>query len=259
MKNRARFIGITVLCLGLLTAIVPRLVAGNLYYSNLNKWNYIFYQVLDYNETAGLSYFTDYSQSLTVMANRNSHILYEFQSIAGKGPSPYDPNKIQAYGNLYFGNLTRRNATMYEIASNLALSIYPWFPGFLTSVNWTRETQLAQTGANTLMGTLTVTNITQSSFGTPIPAIRFDFKQNNYFQNTTLVYALATGALLSADAVVGNYKLKITALSSNITTASLPTPLTPIQIIASLDTLSIALILATRHRKTPKAESLFDQ
>ncbi len=249
MKNRARVIGMILLCVGLLSAGVPYSAGSNPYYNNLKKWNYILYQVLDYNETALLSYFTDTNQIINVSANRNSHAVFEFQYIGGKGPSPYDPNQIQAYGNLYFGNLTRRNATMYEIASNLALSIYPWFPGFLTSVNWTHEAQLAQNGSNTLVGTLTVTNITQSSSGTSLPAIEFDFKQKNRFQNTTLVYSSATGGLLFANTVAGSYKLEITALSSDLTAGNLPTPLTPIQVIASVSTLSIVSILTNKRRK----------
>ncbi len=239
--------GTAILCLGLLSAGVPQAAASNSYYTKLQKWNYILYQVLDYNETAGLSYYSDTNQIFTVTANWNSHALFEFQYIGGKGPSPYDPNKVQAYGNLYFGNLTRRNATMYEIASNLALSIYPWFPGFLTSVNWTHETQLAQNGTNTLMGTLSVSNITQSSFGTSVPAIMFDFKQKNHFQNTTLVYALATGALLFARTVAGSYKLEIAAQSSDIGTGSMPTLITPLQILTAILPLAVAVALFSQR------------
>lgn len=250
MKNQIRFIGITLLCVGLLSASVPYAAASNPYYSNLKKWNYVLYQVTDYNETAGLSYFTDTNQSFTVITNRNSHVLYEFQYLGGKGPSPYDPNKLQAYGNLYFGNLTRQNSTMYEFASNLALSIYPWFPGFLTSVNWTRETQLAKTGASTLVGTVQVSNTTETFFGTSMPVIMFDFKQNNHFQNTNLTYSLKTGSLLSASTVVGYYKLQLTALSTDIATASISIPFTPLQIVASLTSLCISSILLAKRRRT---------
>ncbi len=250
MKTRIRFIGIALLCVGLLSAGIPQSVATNPYYTNLKKWNYVLYQVTDYNQSAPLSYFTDTNQSFSVIASRNSYILYEFQYVGGKGPSPYDTNKIQAYGNLYFGNLTRSNATMFEIASNLALSIYPWFPGFLTSVNWTRETQLAQTGKATLMGTLQVSNTTETFFGIPLPVIVYDFKQSNHFQTTTLTYSLKTGALLSANTVAGNYKLQITALSTDISMASILTPLTPLQIVASIASLSIASILFASRRKT---------
>jgi hypothetical protein len=250
MKTRIRFLGTVLLCAGLLGSAMPQsITASNPYYSNLKKWNYILYQVNDYNQTTGLSYFTDTNQSITVTANRNSHILYEFQYVGGKGPSPYDPNNIQAYGNLYFGNLTRSNATMYEIASNLALSIYPWFPGFLTSANWTRETQLAQTGKATLGGTLQINNKTETFFGIPISVIEYDFKQTNHFQNTTLTYSLQTGSLLSANTVAGNYKLQVTALSTDISTQGISTPFTPLQMLASLASITVVTVLATRRRK----------
>lgn len=249
MKTRIRFTGVVLLCLSLLTASMAQSSASNPYYSNLKKWNYILYQVNAYNETAGLSYFTDNGQSLTVIANRSSHILYEFLYVGGKGSSPYDTNNIQAYGNLYFGNLTRSNATMYEIASNLALSIYPWFPGFLTSANWTHETQEAQTGSSTLGGTLQKTNKTETFFDIPMQVIEYDFKQTNHFQNTTLTYNLQTGVLLSANTIAGNYKLQITALSTDILTSGIPTPFTPLQILASLALASVASILVVRRRR----------
>jgi hypothetical protein len=251
MKTRIRFLGIVLLCAGLLSAAMPQSTnASNPYYSNLKKWNYILYQVNDYNQTAGLSYFTDTNQSFTIIAHTNSHILYEYLSIGGKGPSPYDPNNIQAYGNFYFGNLTRSNVTMYEIASNLALSIYPWFPGFLTSVNWTRETQQAQAGRATLGGTLQMNNKTENFFGISIPVIEYDFKQTNHFQNTNLTYSLQTGALLSANTIAGNYKLQITALSTDISVQGIySSPITPLQILASLASLTAVTILATRRRK----------
>jgi hypothetical protein len=211
MIRQTRFAGLTIICLCLFSSSLAHSLASTTYYSSLKKWNYILYQVDNYNEASGLSYFTDTGQIFTVTSNRNSHALFEFQYIGGKGPSAYDPNKIQAYGNLFLGNLTRHNATMYEMASNLALSIYPWFPGFLTGVNWTRETQMAQNGSSILMGNLHVSNVAQSVFNISVPAIKFDFKQNNHFQNTTLVYALATGALLYAITVAGSYKLTITA------------------------------------------------
>lgn len=246
MKTPIRLLGVVLLCAALLSVSVPQSSASTPYYSSLKKWNYLLYQVNDYNQSAGLSYFTDTNQSFNVIANRNSHILYEFQYVGGKGPSPYDPNKIQAYGNLYFGNLTRSNATMYEIGSNLALSIYPWFPGFLTSANWTRETQLAQTGKTTLGGTLQISNKTETFFGISIPVIEYNFKQTNHFQNTILTYSLQTGALLSANTVAGNYKLVVTALSTDISIIGIPTPITPIQILASITVLTI---LAKPRRK----------
>ncbi len=247
LQNSKWVTGILALTFLFAANYASNIAAGNGYYPNLSKWNYVLYHVTDFNQTASVAWFTDTGQAFKWRANVSSHVLYEFQFVGGKGPSPYDPNKIQAWGNIYIGNLTRQHVTMYEIASNLALSIYPWYPGFLTGVNWTSQKQQAQNGTNTLVGTLTVTNGTGTYFGRVLKTITFDFKQKSKFQNTTLTYDMTTGALVYGKASAGNYRLELVAIDSDFIASSTATSLSPMQILAITLSVTVGLIVINKR------------
>jgi len=123
-------------------------------------------------------------------ANEGDIVIFEINTIA---------DDIE--GKFIFGNMTLTLVNDSDIASALTLSIWPWFPGLISHLNWSQvivEAKAANTGF--MQGNLTIVEYTRF--------ILFSYQQNKTSgQNTTLIYDLNTGILMSGYTAFGDYYL----------------------------------------------------
>ena len=127
-------------------------------------------------------------------------------------------------GRFSIGNITGISTNNYDLAGEFALSIYPWSPGFVADpYNWTAQTALAHSGANTLSGTLNVTEgITNStSFLRTSYTFVFNQSSSDVAQNTKLVYDKNTGVLLYGySEFSASYVIEVSLANSTLITGS---------------------------------------
>ncbi|QEE14902.1 hypothetical protein DSAG12_00723 [Promethearchaeum syntrophicum] len=108
---------------------------------------------------------------------------------------------IHADGSI---NCTLTNKSNNAIAETLILSIYPWYPGILTTVNWTYHDETAESSASSelMEGTLNISST--NGFRT------YNYVQNSGAQKTILVYNETSGFLDNWNTSFGNYYLEAT-------------------------------------------------
>ncbi|MHA1973473.1 MAG: hypothetical protein ACTSW1_10795 [Candidatus Hodarchaeales archaeon] len=122
-------------------------------------------------------------------------------SLISYNMSYYDPTNFThpSSGIISIGNLTTLT-TNNKTAEVLVLSVWGWFPGLVTSINWTLQRQVASSAAQGLYtsGTLDIKELSYPLGGHVFSAIQFDYKQSPDLgnQNTTLIYDKDTGLLL---------------------------------------------------------------
>lgn len=163
-----------------------------------------------------------WSQGKYVNATKNSDVTY---NITSSQNNMTDPNS----GYFSIGNVTNIKTDNADLASTFTLSIYPWYPGFVTNpTNWTENEDLAtQAAAGTyLQGSLYISNNqTYNLYGYLRSAVEFSYVQNATLgnQNTTLMYDKATGVLLYAKSEIffsSLYKIELALKSSTLIKAS---------------------------------------
>ncbi|MHA1266994.1 MAG: hypothetical protein ACTSRS_17280 [Candidatus Helarchaeota archaeon] len=168
-------------------------------------------------------------------ANENTLAVFDITTIAE-----------DIAGNFQIGNLTLQGVNDSDIASALALSIWPWFPGLISHLNWSKVIAAAR-AANTgwMQGNLTV--VEYSEF------ILFSYQQNQTAgQNTTLVYDLKTGLLMSAYTAYGNYYLGI-VYEGLLTNQDVIGVESLVWIILTVGLMTIIVYLAKTRKPTGKA------
>ena len=188
-----------------------------------------FWQLTNWNTARPLEWYTSsYAFVANVTANINSTIEYDITS----------QNSTLNTGNLTLGNLTNFQTNSLAIASNLVLSIYPWYPALVTDTNWTQQTIDAKNAANDIytQGNLKITNVTFKTGADNFyrKAIEFQYNENKSLgnQNTTLIYDIGSGVLLYGNSsikfsslfVVTLNLLNIKLITVSNTTASTSTP-----------------------------------
>ncbi|MHA1226492.1 MAG: hypothetical protein ACTSR2_08710 [Candidatus Hodarchaeales archaeon] len=153
--------------------------------NRISQW-----RILDWNEANPVIWEWG---STSFIAQNGSLISYNM--------SYYDPSNFThpSSGIISIGNLTTWT-TNNKTAEVLALSIWGWFPGLVTSTNWTLQRQVAESAASGLYtsGTLNVKELSYTSNSHVFSAIQFTYSQSPDLgnQNTTLIYDKDTGLLL---------------------------------------------------------------
>ena len=184
-----------------------------------------FWQLSDWNAAYPVEWYnSSYAFVANVTADINSTVEYAVTS----------QNTTLNTGNLTLGNLTDLQTNSLAIASNLVLSIYPWYPGLVTETNWTQQTIDARNAANGMytQGSLNITNVTYRA-GTDNfyrKAIEFQYTENKSLgnQNTTLIYDSASGVLLYGSSAVEFSTLIIITLNLDNSTSITLSNTTPI-------------------------------
>ncbi|MHA1668083.1 MAG: hypothetical protein ACTSUR_05435 [Candidatus Heimdallarchaeaceae archaeon] len=123
-------------------------------------------------------------------------------------------NEDEINGSITLGSTTFYHVRNIDVASALALSIYPWNGGFFVNVSTWAEIPLLLEGTNTTIKKVSnyeqIVNETNSFFTIEL------FETINYYgQNSTFKYDYDTGVLLYAYTSFGNYLLEISLLASN--------------------------------------------
>ncbi|MFX0150262.1 MAG: hypothetical protein ACFFAJ_05740 [Candidatus Hodarchaeota archaeon] len=116
--------------------------------------------------------------------------------------SHYDPANFThpSAGTIEIGNLTTQT-TNNKTAEVLALSIWGWFPGLITSSSdWNHQKEVAQEAAHGqwTAGSLDTNELMYHYNSSSLKAINFTYSQDpgGANQNTTLIYDKSSGILL---------------------------------------------------------------
>jgi hypothetical protein len=150
----------------------------------------------------------------------------------------------ELFGLFTIGNLTLP-VNDSQIAAELVFSIWPWFPGLVSHLDWNTVDQDATDAATTFFmnGSLDIT--------TTLTTKSYVYHQGPWGnQNTTLVYELGSGILLSAYTeffFLNDYHLGIEFITLTQTPTSLTT-LVFLVIFAVILIISIFCIVITRLR-----------
>ena len=99
-------------------------------------------------------------------------------------------------------NCSLTNKSNNAIADALILSISPWYPGILTTINWTYHDEIAESLASSgwMEGTLNISS--NNGFRT------YDYVQKGEAQKTLLVYNETSGILDNWNTSFGSYYLE---------------------------------------------------
>ncbi|MHA2233469.1 MAG: hypothetical protein ACXAB4_13385 [Candidatus Hodarchaeales archaeon] len=146
------------------------------------------WMVKRYNEDTTLSWYSDsYAHRANVSVVEKSLLKFTFEG----------SEDFALWGNIEFGNFSG-SVSNNEIASNLALGIWPWNPGLFVSEPWQTTVLKAQNAAQGF-GVLSIKNSWYHFDNANRNSKIFDFKQNAPGnQNTTLIFDAETGILLKA-------------------------------------------------------------
>lgn len=150
----------------------------------------------------------------------------------------------EIFGVFTIGNLTLL-ANNSQIAAELVFSIWPWFPGLVSHLDWNTVDQDATDAATTFFMNGSLDILTTSTTKSYI------YRQGPWGnQNTTLVYDLVSGILLSAYTeffFLNDYHLGVDFITLTQTRTSLVTVLFVV-ILAIVFIITIFCILIIRLR-----------
>lgn len=145
------------------------------------------------------------------------------------------------HGLFTIGNLTLP-VNDSRIAAEVVFSIWPWFPGFISSLDWSSVDQNATNAATGFMeGSLVIWTTTNTK--------TYIYHQGQWGnQNTTLVYDLKTGVLLEGYTeffFINDYHLGVELVQIS----SIPTSLTYFVLVFASVIIGVIIILFyTRQR-----------
>jgi hypothetical protein len=164
-----------------------------------------------YTIQASMNYTNSLSQWEIIAWNEDEPVAWEWPSlyftvktgsIINYTLSSYDSGNFThpSSGTIEIGNLTTQT-TNNKTGEVLALSIWGWFPGLITSSNdWADQKQAAQEVAQEewYLGSLQIQDSTYNYTGLMRQAINFSYQQDPSVgnQNTSLTYDKNTGVLL---------------------------------------------------------------
>lgn len=172
--------------------------------------------------------------------------------------SQYDPANFThpSAGVIEIGNLTTQT-TNNKTAEVLALSIWGWFPGLVTSSSdWNYQKEVAQEAAQGqwTAGSLVSNELMYNYNNSSLNAINFTYSQapGGANQNTTLIYDKSSGVLLEGYTELyfeTLYILKLKLVYSDLISGSNITPW--LLISTSFAVLGIGLVYKfSKHRET---------
>ncbi|MFX0185292.1 MAG: hypothetical protein ACFE95_19595 [Candidatus Hodarchaeota archaeon] len=207
----------TIFLISILISIIP--IQGKPIDSNLvSRW-----EIQEWNNDAAVFWWDPPVTTSYFIASTGSYINYTLDS--------YDPTNFThpSTGKIEIGNLTV-HTTNNKSGEVLALSIYGWFPGLITSASdWNYQIQVAEEVAQ---GEWTLGNLSTNEFkynysGFHRRAINFSYCQDPSVgnQNTTLIYDKETGVLLEGSTeFLDSYILRLKLVYSDLISGSNITP-----------------------------------
>ncbi len=195
---------VAILCI--LNVILTSVVTGN-QSLNLKSGNMVEYTILDSSETTNLFYGAwppgDYYGNWTVC--QNEKIVYEITNDTAD----------EMEGIIVLGNYTFNNIRNIDVASALAVSVYPWNGGFFANASdWTGITEMIE-NTNTSMTLIEDYNQTINDDDYSLDIYEFNV-EDYYGQYSLFRYDVESGILLNAFTSFGAYYLNISLSSTNI-------------------------------------------
>lgn len=181
---------------------------------NLKSGDVVEYTIINASETTNLFYGAwppgDYYGNWTV--SQNEKVVYEITNDTAS----------EMEGILVLGNYTFNNIRNIDVASALALSIYPWNGGFFANASdWTSITGKIE---NTNTSMILVEDYEQTINDENYMFNIYEFNTENYYgQYSMLRYDVESGTLLNAFTSFGYYYLNISLSSTNIDIQSMMT------------------------------------
>jgi len=157
-------------------------------------------------------------------------------------------NNISINGTLIIGNYTFQNVRYIDIASALAISIYPWNGGFIAnSSDWDNiEDVIAETNTSMTKFSNYETLINGSSRFFDVEL----FTTTDYYgQNSLFHYDGVSGILLGATTSFENYSLEISLILTSLDLGSPTKTVTVNLLTGSTVIFSSLIIVITRRRK----------
>ena len=143
-------------------------------------------------------------------------------------------------------NCTLTNKSNNAIADALILSISPWYPGILTTINWTYHNEMAESSASSegMEGALNISS--NNGFRT------YNYIQKSGAQKTMLVYNETSGVLDNWNTSFGSYYLEARLHREDI-------PSYPVVLIFGFSTLAVIFVLGKMRdfRKNKNSISKF--
>jgi len=210
MKLKVNFFKFTkfqmfvILCI--LNVIFSSIVTSN-QNLNLKSGDIVEYTILDTSETTNLFYGAwppgNYYGNWTV--SQNEKVVYEITNDTA--------NEME--GIVVLGNYTFNNIRNIDVASALALSIYPWNGGFFANASdWTGIAAMIE---NTNTSMILIENYEQTINDDNYMLDIYEFNVENYYGQYSLFrYDVESGILLNAFTSFGYYYLNISLSTTNI-------------------------------------------
>lgn len=190
----------------ILNVIFSSLVSSNQNLS-LKLGDKVEYTILDASDTTNFFYGAwppgDYYGDWGV--SQNEQIIFEITNDTS--------NEME--GILVLGNYTFNDIRNIDVASALALSIYPWNGGFFANASdWT---SIAESIENTNTSVTLIEDYAQNINDDDYTFDIYEFNTDNYYGQYSLFrYDVESGVLLNAFTSFGYYHLNISLSSTNI-------------------------------------------
>ncbi len=229
----------TILCI---LSVIFSSVVTSFQNLNLKSGDVVEYTILDASETTNLFYGAwppgDYYGNWTV--SQNEKVVYEITN----------DTTSEMEGILVLGNSTFNNIRNIDVASALALSIYPWNGGFFANTSdWTGITAMIE---NTNTSMILIEDYEQTINSDNYMLDIYEFKVENYYGQYSLFrYDVESGILLNSFTSFGYYYLNISLSSTNIDMQGMVTNVITyhfLPVVASF--IFIVYFLQKRLRKT---------
>ena len=209
---------------------------------NLKSGDMVEYIILDSSETTNLFFGAwppgDYYGNWSV--SQNEKIVYEITN----------DTTNEKEGILILGNYTFNNIRNIDVASALALSVYPWNGGFFANASdWTGITEMIE---NTNTSVILIEDYEQTINDDNYVLDIYELNVENYYGQYSLFrYDVESGILLNAFTSFGYYHLNISLFSTNIDIQGLVTNVITYYFLpAVVSFIFIVYFLQKRLRKT---------
>ena len=237
-KKLVRFVIIaTIMCLLLFSTMPFGVVLG----INVSPGDWVEYAVTDSSETENMFYGAwppgTFYGNWTV--SEGDEIWFNVT-----GVSSTDIN-----GTLKLGSYTFSNVRNIDVASALALSIYPWLGGFFADVsNWNKISNDIS-GTNTTL-TYNVSYVQVINGKETVFSVNVFNTTNYYGQFSLFYYDSNTGLLLAGFTSFGSYRLGLKLLATSLFIEEITTQATLPNVIFLLMTLVPIVLFRTKRKNS---------
>ncbi len=150
-------------------------------------------------------------------------------------------------GDLKINDFIRKNESDDVIASNLALSAWPWMGGFYIEENWTDVESFIDANVSNTTITEESVNIPIKDFEITVTAKKISVN-NLHGQESTFYYSKESKILVKASTSFGKYSLNIVLKNANLDEFKPSTNLIPLELDGFLIAGAIILLMCKKRK-----------